>query len=179
MKAAQVRQHPRVATRDCLTSHTTRKILVYDSPDDGCCYLRAKGEASDEFDFTLHNAKGQVFHFVKVDKCLFMDESDASRCDCLLFTEAISLFVEFKSNRSISGRQKGRKKALDQLHASIEWFQAENLLLDGETVVAIVANGTRKRHPRFNSNNIEKTAELQEIFPSLAIRYDELPFYKL
>ncbi len=179
MKAESVSQHPRVATKNCLTSHTARKVLIYDSPADGCCYLRAKGEASDEFDFTLHNAKGQVFHFVKVDKCLFADEGDASRCDCLLFAEAVSLFVEFKSNRSFSGRQKGRKKALDQLQASIEWFVTENLLLAGEAVVAIVANGIRKRHPRFNSNNIEKTAELQELFPSLAIRYQELPFYKL
>jgi len=179
MKAEQVNQHPRVATKSCLTSHTARKTLIYDNPDDGCCYIRAKGEESTEFDFTLHNAKGQVFHFVKVDKCLFADEGDTSRCDCLLFTEAISLFVEFKSNRSFSGRQKGRKKALDQLQASIEWFITENLLITGETVAAIVANGTRKRHPRFNSNNIEKTAELQALFPSLRIRYDELPFYKL
>jgi hypothetical protein len=179
MKAEQVSQHPRVAAKNCLTSHTARKILVYDSPDDGCCYLRAKGEARDEFDFTLHNAKGQVFHFVQVDKCLFVDEGDASRCDCLLFTEAISLFVEFKSNRSFSGRQKGRKKALDQLQTSIEWFMAEDLLLAGEAVIAVVANGTRKRYPRFDSNSIEKTAELQELFPSLAIRYNELPFYKL
>lgn len=179
MKAEQVSQHPRVAAKNCLTSHTTRKTLIYDSPDDGCCYVRAKGDESDEFDFTLHNAKGQVFHFVKVDKCLFADEGDTSRCDCLLFTEAIALFVEFKSNRSFSGRQKGRKKALDQLQASIAWFMTENLLATGEAVTAIVANGTRKRHPRFNSNNIEKTAELQELFPSLRIRYDELPFYKL
>ena len=179
MRAEQVSQHPRIAAGNCLSSHTARKLIIYDHPDDGRCYIRAKGDESTEFDFTLHNARGQTFHFVQVDKCMFADEGDSSRCDCLLFTEVISLFIEFKSNRSVSGRQKGRKKALDQLQASIEWFLTENLLVAGEEVAAIVANGTRKRHPRFNSNNIEKTAELQALFPFLAIRYDELPFYKL
>ncbi|MGI4871647.1 MAG: hypothetical protein ACRYFX_10765 [Janthinobacterium lividum] len=179
MRASQVSQHPRIAGGSCLTSHTARKTVIYDHPGDGRCYIRVRGDENAEFDFTLHNATGQPFHFVQVDKCMFSDEADGSRCDCLLFTEAVALFVEFKSNKSVSGRQKGRRKATDQLQASIEWFLAESLLADSDTVEAILANGTRKRHPRFTSNTIEKTLELQEQFPNLVIRYNELPFYKL
>lgn len=179
MKAARVSQHPRVAKSGCLTSHTARKTVIYDHPTNGRCYIRGKNDENTEFDFTLLNAKGQIFHFVQVDKCMFSDEADSSRCDCLLFTEAISLFVEFKGNKSVSGRQKGRHQAIVQLRTSVEWFLAASLLEAGETVVVIVVNGNRKRHPRFTSNNIARTAEVQELFPYLAIRYDELPFYKM
>jgi len=179
MKAEQVSQHPRVAAKNCLTSHTARKVFIYDHPTDGQCYIRAKGEISTDFDFALHNAKGQTFHFVKVDKCMFSDKKDGERCDCLLFTESVCLFVEFKSSKSVSGKQNVRHKAFSQLCASVEWFLAEKLLTAGEVVEVVLANGPRKRTPRFTTNNIDKTTELQELFPSLAIRYDELPFYKL
>lgn len=179
MNADRVSQHPRVAVNSCLTAHTARKTIIYDHPTDGRCYIRGRGEEISDFDFALHNAKGRVFHFVQVDKCMFSDEVDGSRCDCLLFTDVLSLFIEFKGNKSVLGRQKSRRDAIGQLCASIKWFLTENLLADGETVEAIVANGTRNRHPRFNSNNIEKTVELQELFPNLAIRYDELPFRKI
>lgn len=179
MNAEQVGQHPRVAGGSCLTSHTIRKAIIYDHPDDGRCYMRRRGEEISPFDFTLQNTKAQVFHFVQVDKCMFSDEADGNRCDCLLFTEAVSLFVELKGNKSVSGRQKGRKKALTQLQASIEWFITEQLLVTGEEVRVIVANGTRKRHPSFNDSIIDKTAELQQLFPNLRISYGELPFYKL
>ena len=56
---------------------------------------------------------------------------------------------------------------------------AENLLADREEVEVIVANGARRRHPRFTNDNIDKTLALQEIFPNLMIRYDELPYRKL
>jgi len=179
MNAEQVSQHPLVARGTCISAHTARKTVIYDHPDDGRCYIRGRGEEVSSFDFTLHNAKGQIFHFVQVDKCLFSDEADGSRCDCLLFTSAVALFVEFKGNKSFSGRQKGRKKALTQLQASIEWFMTESLLAAGEEVEVIVANGTRKRHPSFSDSIIDKTTELQQLFPSLRIRYGELPFYKL
>lgn len=179
MDAAQVGQHPRVARGSCVSSHTVRQAVIYDHPDDGRCYIRGRGEETLPFDFTLHNAKGQVFHFVQVDKCMFSDEADSSRCDCLLFTGTVSLFVEFKGNKSVSGRQKGRRKALTQLQTSIEWFIEENLLSTGEAVEVIVANGTRRRHPRFTDSIIDKTLELQQLFPTLRIRYGELPYYKL
>ena len=143
------------------------------------CYMRIKGEEVSPFDFTLQNSKGKLFHFVKVDKCMFSDEEDGTRCDCLIFTDEVSLFIEFKSNKSVSGRQKGRRKALGQLQASIEWFLEESLLADGEAVEVFVNNGTRKRHPRFTASIIDKTTELQSIFPNLVIQYNELPYYKL
>ena len=179
MDVEQVSQHPRVAENNCLTSHTARKILIYDHPTDGRCYIRQRGEDTTPFDFTLHNARSRVFHFVQVDKCMFSDEEDANRCDCLFFTDSISLFVELKGNKSVSGRQKGRNKAINQLCASVAWFLVENLLADGAAVEVIVANGTRKRHPRFNESIIDKTLAIQQLFPNLSIRYGELPFYKL
>jgi hypothetical protein len=110
---------------------------------------------------------------------MFSDESDGRRCDCIVFTAAVSLFIDLKGNRSVSGRQKGHKKAIGQICASIAWFLAEHLLHDQEEVEVIVANGTRKRHPGFNDNIIDKTTELQNLFPNLSIRYGELPFRKL
>ena len=179
MKADQVRQHPRVAAGGCLTSHQVRTALIYDHPDEGRCYIRQRDEEPSPYDFTIQNSSGRVFHLVAVDKCMFSDKADGTRCDCIVFTEAVSLFIDLKSNRSVSGRQKGRKKAIGQICASIAWFLSENLLADKETVEVIVANGTRKRHPSFNDNIIDKTTELQNLFPNLNIRYGELPFRKL
>lgn len=179
MRAAQVSQHPRVAGGGCLSSHQARTVLIYDHPDLGRCFIRQRGEETSPYDFTVQNSSGSVFHLLAVDKCMFTDEADGTRCDCVVFTEAVSLFIDLKSNRSFSGRQKGRKKAISQICASIEWFMAEQLLTDLESVEVIVANGTRKRHPSFNDNIIDKTTELQRLFPSLRIRYGELPFRKL
>lgn len=179
MRVEQVSQHSRVAGGACLSSHQIRTALIYDHPDLGRCFIRRRGEETSPYDFTVQNSSGRVFYLLAVDKCMFFDEADGTRCDCVVFTEAVSLFIDLKSNRSFSGRQKGRKKAISQICASIEWFLAEQLLMDLETVEVIVANGTRKRHPRFNDNNIDKTAELQTLFPNLRIRYEELPFRKL
>lgn len=178
MDAELVSQHPRVAG-GCLSTHQVRTALIYDHPDEGRCYIRRRGEETSPYDFTIQNSSGRFFHLVAVDKCMFSDEADGSRCDCVLFTHSVSLFIDLKSNRSVSGRQKGRKKAISQICASIDWFLAENLLTNAEAVEVIVANGTRKRHPRFNDNIIDKTTELQKLFPNLNIRYGELPFRKL
>jgi hypothetical protein len=145
----------------------------------GRCYIRRRGEETSANDFTVRNSAGREFHLLAVDKCMFSDEQDGSRCDCVVFNHAVSLFIELKGNHSVSGRQKARKKGISQICASIAWFLSENLLTDREAVEVIVANGTRKRHPRFNDNIIDKTAELQELFPNLNIRYGELPFRKL
>lgn len=190
MKPEQVRQHPRVAQGGCLVSHTARQAVIYDHKKaedqadndlrvDGRCYLRQPDEDGSPFDFTVHNQKGKVFHFVAVDKCMFSDEEGGSRCDCLVFNPQLSLFIDLKENKSVAGRQKGRRKAIQQICATIEWFLAEQLLADWEQVEVVVANGSRKRHPRLAANSIEKTAELESIFPNLLIRYHELPFYKL
>jgi hypothetical protein len=179
MRAAQVSQHPRVAGGGCLSSHHARTALIYDHPDLGRCFIRQRGEEISPYDFTVQNSSGRTFHLLAVDKCMFTDETDGTRCDCVVFTEAVSLFVEFKSSRSTAGRQKVRKKAISQICASIEWFLSERLLDDLEAVEVIVANGTCKRHPSFNDNIIDKTTELQKLFPNLRIRYGELPFRKL
>lgn len=190
MNADQVRQHPRVAAGNCLASHTARQVVIYDHKKakdqpatdrriDGHCYLRQPREETTPFDFTVRNPSGRVFHFVAVDKCMFTDQDAGRRCDCLVFTDTVSLFIDLKENKSLSGRKKDRHSAIQQICASIEWFMAENLLADREEVEVIVANGTRRRHPHFTNNNIGKTAALQDLFPSLMIRYDELPFRKL
>lgn len=179
MDADKVTRHPRVAAGSCLSSHTVRKVIIYDNPTDGCCYLRSHGEEISPFDFTIHNAKGRIFHFVKVDKCMFSDAESIRRCDCLVFNDAVSLFIDFKGNTSYNSRRKGRKSALEQIAASVVWFINEGLLQEQESVEIIVANGTHNRHPRFTGNIIEKTLELQNRFPTLRIQYNELPFRKL
>jgi len=190
MRAEQVGRHSRVTAGGCLAPNTARQVVIYDHKKaddqletdtriDGHCYLRQPKEETMPYDFTVRNPRARVFHIVAVDKCMFSDEEDGSRCDCVVFNDSVSLFIDLKENKSVAGRQKGRRKAIAQICASIEWFLAESLLTDREAVEAIVANGTRKRHPRFTANNIEKTAELQAVFPNLNIRYGELPFYKL
>jgi len=191
MDVEQIRRHPRVSAGSCVVSYSDRQVVIYDHKKtknqadddpriDGHCYLRQLNEELTPFDFTVRNPRGQVFHFVAVDKCMFLDsERKQRRCDCLVFTDKTALFIDLKENNSVSGRKKGCREAITQICASIEWFLAENLLADREEVEAIVANGTRRRHPRFTANNIEKTAELQAIFPNLNVRYGELPFYEL
>ena len=179
-----------MAAGNCLASHTARQVVIYDHKKakdqpatdlriDGHCYLRRPADETTPFDFTVRNPSGRVFHVVAVDKCMFTDREATRRCDCLVFTENTALFIDLKENKSLASRKKGRRDAIEQICASIDWFMAENLLADREEVEVIVANGTRRRHPSFTTNNIGKTAALQELFPSLLIRYAELPFCKL
>ena len=123
MNADQVGQHPRVAAGNCLASHTARQVVIYDhknvkgppAPDpriDGHCYLRQPREETTPFDFTVRNPSGQVFHFVAVDKCMFTDQDAGRRCDCLVFTENVALFIDLKENKSVASRKKGRLDAI-------------------------------------------------------------------
>ena len=188
MNAARVRQHSRVAAGSCLVTLNARQAAIYDHKKqagqaaedlriDGRCYLRSSREEGAEFDFIVRNARGQVFHFLTVDKCMFAD-SEGKRCDCIVFNESVALFVELKENKT-RARKEGRKSAIRQLCQSVEWFMSEGLLAELETVVVIVANGIHNRPPRFDQSIINRTTELQLTFPSLNIRYGELPFYKL
>lgn len=188
MNAEQVSQHPRVAGGSCLQSLTVRQTAIYDHKKakdqslddlrlDGRCYLRLPREEINEFDFIVRNTRARTFHFLAVDKCMFTD-ADGRRCDCIVFNDSVTLFIEMKENKT-RARKEGRKSAIKQLCLSIEWFMAEGLLRELETVEVIVANGIHKRPPRFAQSIIDRTTELQLIFPNLNIRYGELPFYKL
>jgi hypothetical protein len=188
MDAEQVRQHSRVSAGNCLVALTVRQAAIYDHKKepaqpaedpriDGRCYLRPPRVAAESFDFIVRNAKGRLFHFLAVDKCMFTD-SEGKRCDCIVFNEAVTLFIEMKENKA-RARKEGRKSAIRQLCQSVEWFMSEGLLAELETVEVIVANGIHKRPPRFDQSIIDRTTELQLTFPNLNIRYGELPFYKL
>ncbi|GAA3956602.1 hypothetical protein [Hymenobacter antarcticus] len=188
MNAEKVRQHSRVVAGSCLVTLNARQAAIYDHKKgedqaaedlriDGRCYLRSSREEGDEFDFIVRNAKGQVFQFLAVDKCMFTD-SEGKRCDCIIFNESVTLFIEMKENKART-RKEGRKSAIRQLRQSVEWFLSEGLLAELETVEVIVANGIHKRPPRFDQSIIDRTTELQLTFPNLNIRYGELPFYKL
>ncbi|RZK34123.1 MAG: hypothetical protein EOO61_14125, partial [Hymenobacter sp.] len=147
MNVEQVSQHPLVAVNSCLTSLNARQAAIYDHKKaedqtaedqrvDGRCYLRLPQEEVDEFDFIVRNAKTKIFHFIAVDKCMFTD-ADSSRCDCIVFNESTTLFIELKENKT-RARKEGRKSAIKQLCKSIEWFMAEGLLAELETVEIIV-----------------------------------------
>ena len=170
MNAEKVRQHSRVAAGGCLATLNARQAAIYDHKKqvdqaaedlriDGRCYLRSSREEGDEFDFTVRNAKGQVFHFLTVDKCIFAD-SEGKRCDCIVFNESVTLFIEMKENKA-RARKEGRKSAIRQLCQSVKWFMSEGLLAELETVEVIVANGIHKRPPRFDQSIIDRTTELQ------------------
>ena len=78
-------------------------------------------------------------HFLKIDKCVF-DDGHGKRCDCAVFNENESYFVEIKELEDFrsSKRNKKRSEAKKQLIASINDFKAMGTL-DLTQVTAVIA----------------------------------------
>lgn len=105
----------------CLTERTDSIFYVRDNPISKRCY--AHSDSDGVIHFTVENRLDKSVHFLAVDHCILWD-SDPQKCDFILFDQTTLCFVEVKT-ASMRQRKAQRKKAKDQLLATIRQFREE------------------------------------------------------
>lgn len=109
---------------DCLTLVNETPFYIKDQ-ESGSCEL----STADNWDLKVENKTKNPVHFFKIDKCVFND-GHGKRCDCAVFNENESYFVEIKELENFDStrkRKERRSAAKKQLIASINDFKGFGL----------------------------------------------------
>jgi len=116
-----------IEKNSCLEILKDKEFEIYDCPeaDNSCtkgrCYIRTNGQ------FKVINSREKEINFLAVDKCIFFDNDEFEKADCIIFDDRTFCFIEIKefdTERKVGSiRKKKRKKALSQLWSTIEQFR--------------------------------------------------------
>lgn len=110
------------AKNDCYTTLLNESIYIADTEDKQPCSIVV---TEDQAHLVVQNPSKKAIYFLKIDQCLFFDDSEHKKCDCAVFDEAVFCFVEIKNTVRAKQRQKHRRKAREQLATTIELFQTQ------------------------------------------------------
>lgn len=168
---------PPTETNNCLQTITDSEFHIYDHETGRRCYLQHDPDGVKHF--TVKNTVGYPVHFLAIDKCLLTDSELTQRCDCAVFDEQMFCFIEIKTTSSDNDRRiaKCRKKATDQLQATISYFRDK---IGFETVqveayITLVTESSLegdqipepRSKPRVRANLTAKITEFDEMGVSL------------
>jgi hypothetical protein len=105
--------------------------------DDGINEVPVKLVAvSEDYHLTVNNNLQHEIYLVKTDKCLLAD--DTQKCDCILFDDKQLFLAELKAS-STGTRGTKRRKAKEQLIATIQLFNIKNIDRSNYKTFAIIA----------------------------------------
>ena len=110
---------PQIEKNSCLKTQLDKKFDIYDCEEEKRCYICEK-----DGHFQVINNNGKEIGFLAVDKCLFFDDDELKKCDCIVFDGDTICFIEIKECKP--KRRKGHKKnAEKQLKSTIEVFKSK------------------------------------------------------
>lgn len=107
---------------------------------------------------TVLNSAKNIFCILKSDKCLFTNEQ--KKCDCVVFNSEKIFFIEIKES-STGTRKSKRKKAVEQLAATIETLRDKNIDLSGHQKKAIICFKSDDSRPTKASANSQRAVFLE------------------
>lgn len=164
---------PQTETNGCLQTLTDAEFHIYDHDTEKRCYVHTDPEGIKHF--TVENMDGRPVHFLAIDKCMLADDELTQRCDCAIFDEQTFCFIEIKTTSSNNDRRKAkcRKKAFDQLGATISYFKSRIgfSAIQIEAYITLIIDDIVNEDeiieiqpkPRIRANLTEKIAEFDEI----------------
>ncbi len=114
---------------------------IYDADDKQPVKIVQDGD----YQLTINNPLRTTVCVVKTDRCLIQDE-DQKKCDCVLFNDSNTYFVEIK-NSSSGTRKDKRNKAIQQLGATIEYFETNGIIPNADKSSAIICFKNFSRIP--------------------------------
>lgn len=143
---------PTIETNGCIEFLSDREFEIYDDEEDKRCYISSSGQ------FKVENPHQKEIGFLAVDACIF-SSYDASRCDCIIFTDESFCFIELKSCKN-KNESSNRQKAKKQLKTTIELFKSKVVFeTQLEAYICITCTPMRKI-PR--ASNMDAIAEFEE-----------------
>jgi Holliday junction resolvase-like predicted endonuclease len=154
---------PQLESNNCLETSTGLTFYIYDHETEKRCY--AHNDPDGIAHFTVINNEARSVHFLAIDKCLLMDSDENSRCDCAVFDEQTVCFIEIKTTSSENERRrtKLRRKAMEQLKATIVYFKNQAVFdsADIEAYVTLLAESEGR--PRNRTNLAAEIEEFEEM----------------
>jgi hypothetical protein len=151
MKQSIESAFPHVVTGRCLETESALGFELFDNPvPPQRCFIRRNHEQ--ESHFLVRNPSQKPIHFLAIDKCMLNDDAE-THCDCALFDEQTFCFIEMKDAGKRT-RKEHRRKAYQQLKATILLFRNREVLLDTTTIEAIISFASKDSYPvRTSSSN--------------------------
>lgn len=151
-------QFPRVEEKGCITQTERRTFGIRDDVETEAAYLTDVEEGQ----FKVNNPQAKKLWFWQIDNCTF-DSSQAKRCDCSLWDEQRILLLELKANAiGTSGRKRLRKKANEQLEATLETIQ--EMIPDHYERTAIICFNFQNDYPATKTNSADSALYFQETY---------------
>jgi hypothetical protein len=154
---------PQAEINDCLQTPPGATFHIYDHETAKRCYVHNDSEGIKHF--TIINGDNRLIHFLAIDKCLLIDSDENPRCDCAVFDEQTFCFIEIKTTSSENERRrtKFRRKAINQLKATIAFFQG-HVAFDSTQIEAYVTLlAESEGRPRNRTNLAAEIEEFDEI----------------
>lgn len=115
---------PQCVDNGCIEESTESVFFIADAESDKKqpCQIVAEEEAH----LTVKNPNEKNISLLKIDQCLFFDDSGHKKCDCAVFDDKTFCFVEMKASKR-KKRTERRNEAMEQLEASIKMFQEKEI----------------------------------------------------
>ena len=142
---------PKIEENSCLKILLNEKFEIYDCQEKKRCYI-----CEIDGHFQVLNSNKKEIGFLAIDKCLFFDDDEFKKCDCIIFDEGTICFIEIKECKL--KRRKGHKKnAEKQLKSTIEIFK--NKIKINKTIEAYLCVGCSSTHPSRTASSKNAQAE--------------------
>lgn len=138
---------PQIQKNGCLETLLQEQLEIYDCEKEKRCYICEK-----DGHFQVLNLKRKEVGFVAVDKCLFFDDDEFKKCDCIVFDSETICFIEIKECKP--KRRKGHKKSAEkQLKSTIEVFKSKlNIDKKIEAYLCVGCSATRPSRTASSKN---------------------------
>ena len=163
---------PQCIENTCIEEHTDSNIFIIDPEEDGPCQVVATEE---EAHLVIKNPQEINIHLLKIDQCLFFDDSVHKKCDCAVFTETLFCFVEIKNTVRSKQRSNHRRKARKQLEQTIQLFQ-DNLDFSAIQQQAIICFTFKPARPVASTSAQEAAVLFQDQYNVTLLEGNEVTF---
>lgn len=144
-----------IEQNNCL-EFLNKSFEIYDCEEEKRCYI-----CKQDGHFQVLNRDSKNIGFIAIDKCLFFDDDEFKKCDCIVFDEDTICFIEIKDCKP--KRRKGHKKnAEKQLKSTIQIFQ-DKITID-KKIEAYLCVGCSSTRPSRTASSKNAQAEFMRDF---------------
>lgn len=161
MRKSIEKAFPHVVEKGCFEIENRTKFEIFDDTDSRS-YTKTKPEQPTHLE--VNNLTERPINFLALDRCL-LGANDSS-CDCAVFDDRMLYFVEIKTSDNMDEQHKkrvqGRKKAIEQLGATIQFFKKRNILMENYELKALICLVRRGVFPAASSTNNDARVQFED-----------------
>ncbi|MCK5717952.1 MAG: hypothetical protein KAH77_10725, partial [Thiomargarita sp.] len=108
-----------ITKNQCLQTISSPIFWIYDDETEKKCLIVEQEKMTlNRKTFKVINHNKQAIRFLAVDKCIFSDNDNVKRCDCIIYNKEYFCFIELKKVQKRKNRAKNTART--QLLSTIE-----------------------------------------------------------